>query len=135
MYELRRAIDHLTPRSESLDLTTDDDEKLRAHVPEDYHDLSWMFKKTTADKLPPNCPYDHKIPLKEGFAPPFGPLYKQSKQELETAWNWLQTNLSKGFVRASSSPGGAPILFAKKKDGTLRLCIDYPSLNEGTIKN
>ena len=40
IYKLRRAIDHLTPHSESLDLTTDDDEKLRAHVPKDYHNLS-----------------------------------------------------------------------------------------------
>jgi len=79
--------------------------------------------------------YDHKIPLKPDFVPPFGPLYSMSKTELETLWTWIQDNLSKGFIRASSSPAGAPILFVKKKDGTLHLCIDYRGLNEGTVKN
>ena len=40
-----------------------------------------------------------------------------------------------GFIRSSSSPAGAPVLFAKKADGSLRLCVDYRGLNEGTIKN
>src|SRR5690606_7659833 len=80
-------------------------------------------------------PYDHAIPLKEGFTPPFGPLYSLSHNELKTLREWLDDNLSKGFIRASSSPAGAPILFVKKKDGSLRLCVDYRGINEGTIKN
>ena len=94
-----------------------------------------MFKKTVADKLPPHRTYDHKIPLKPDFVSPFGPLYSMSKTELETLWTWIQDNLSKGFIRASSSPAGAPILFVKKKNDTLRLCIDYRDLNEETVKN
>ena len=43
--------------------------------------------------------------------------------------------LDKGFIRPSVSPWGAPVLFVKKKDGTLRLCIDYRLLNQVTIKN
>jgi len=44
-------------------------------------------------------------------------------------------NLANGFIQRSSSPAAAPILFAKKKDGGLRLCVDYWALNLGTVKN
>jgi len=57
------------------------------------------------------------------------------RTELQTLKEWLEENLSKGFIRASSSPAASPILFVKKTDGSLRLCVDYCGLNEGTIKN
>ena len=47
----------------------------------------------------------------------------------------MEELLSKGFVKASTSPWGAPVLFVKKKDGSLRLCIDYRQLNKVTIRN
>ena len=47
----------------------------------------------------------------------------------------LKELLDRGFIRPSTSPWGAPVLFAKKKDKTLRLCIDYRQLNRVTIKN
>src|SRR5690606_37892875 len=112
-----------------------DEDLLPTMVPEEYHKFLPLFKKALADKLPPHRAYDHRIPLKEGFAPPFGPLYSLSHNELKALCKWLEENLSKGFIRASSSPCGAPILFVKKKDGTLRLCVDYRGLNEGTIKD
>jgi hypothetical protein len=54
---------------------------------------------------------------------------------VEALWKWLNENLSKGFIHASSSLAGVPTLFVKKSDGSLRLCVDHRGLNEGTIKN
>jgi hypothetical protein len=55
--------------------------------------------------------------------------------ELEVLQKWLDENLAKGFIQASLSPAGVPILFMKKGDGSLRPCVDYRGLNKGTIKN
>jgi hypothetical protein len=88
-----------------------------------------------ANKLPPHYLYDHHIPLKEGFTPPFGCIYSLSRIELEALRIWLDENLSKGFIHVSSYLAGAPILFIKKGNGSLYLCMDYRGLNEGTIKN
>jgi hypothetical protein len=111
------------------------DEDLEKVVPSEYHEFLPLFSEVVAKALPPHRPYDHRIPLREGFTPPFGPLYSLSHTELKELKRWLEENLSKGFIRASSSPAGAPILFVKKADGSLRLCVDYRGLNEGTIKN
>ena len=73
--------------------------------------------------------------LKEGFSPPFSPLYSLSRPELQALREWLDENLSKGFIRALSSPAGARILLVKKSDGSLRLYVDYRGLNEGTVRN
>jgi len=108
---------------------------LKDYVPAEYHEFLPLFSETLAKNLPPHRPYDHKIPLREGFTPPFGPLYSMSRTELQTLKEWLEENLSKGFIRASSSPAASPILFVKKTDGSLRLCVDYRGLNAGTIKN
>ena len=93
-----------------------------------------LFKKAVADVLPPHRQYDHKITLKEGFTPLFGLIFSLSIPELKALREWLDENLSKGFIRASLSPAGAPILFVKKSDGSLRLCMDYRGLNAGMIK-
>lgn len=66
---------------------------------------------------------------------PFGPIYNLSEKELEALREYLDENLKKGFIRPSESPAGAPILFVKKKDGSLRMCVDYRGINKITIKN
>jgi hypothetical protein len=104
-------------------------------VPAEYHKFLPLFSEAEANKLPPHHPYDHRIPLKEGCIPPFGPIYLLSQTELEALKKWLEENLSKGCTQASSSPASTPIIFVKKGDGSLQLCLDYQGLNEGTIKN
>ena len=85
--------------------------------------------------MPLHQPWDHKIPVEEGTTPPFGPIYGLSATELQALRKYLDENLAKNFIRPSTSPAGAPILFVKKKDGSLRLCVDYRGLNKITIKN
>jgi len=94
-----------------------------------------LFCESIANKLPPHRPYDHCIPLKEGFEPPIGPLYSLAHHELEACKKWIAENLDKGFIWASLSLAGAPILFVKKGDGSLQLVVDYRGINEGTVKN
>ena len=58
-----------------------------------------------------------------------------SQVELDTLKSYIDEMLSKGFIRTSNLPIGAPVLFVKKKNGTLRLCVDYRALNKITVKN
>jgi len=58
-----------------------------------------------------------------------------SELELKVLHDYIDDMLQKGFIRPSESPAGAPVMFAKKKDGSLRLCVDYRGLNRVTIKN
>ena len=94
------------------------------------------FSSTSAEQLPPHGPeVDLTIKLMGGKQAPYGPLYPLSPAELEVLRGYIQENLAKGFIRPSKSPAAAPILFVQKKDGTLRLCVDYRGLNAVTVKN
>lgn len=111
------------------------EETLRSLIPPDYHDFLKLFLKKSADRLPPRRYVDHAIELEEGTKPPFGPLYNMSELELKALREYLEENLSKGFIRASKSSAASPVLFVKKPDGTLRFCVDYRGLNTITKKN
>jgi len=104
-------------------------------IPPEYHEFADLFSKTEAKKLPPHRPYDHQIPLEPGTTPPFGTIYSLSPMELETLQKYIEDNLNKGFIRHSQAPCGAPVLFVKKADGSLRLCVDYRGLNKISKKN
>ena len=106
-----------------------------SHVPEEFHEFADVFSKKEADKLPPHRPSDHRIELVEGAKPSQGPIYNLSPVELEALRKYVDDNLRKGFIKHSHSPFSAPILFVKKADGSLRLCVDYRGLNKITIKN
>ena len=78
---------------------------------------------------------DFCIELNPGTSPISMTPHRMAPIELQELRVQLQELLDKGFIRPSTSPWGAPVLFAKKKDRTLRLCIDYRQLNRVTIKN
>ena len=85
--------------------------------------------------LPEHQPYDCAIDLQEGSQPPFGPIYNLLQAELMELWKYIDKNLAKNFIRHSKSPASVPILFVKKKDDLLRMCVDYQGLNKVTKKN
>ena len=86
-------------------------------------------------RLPPRREVDHQIELVPGAKPPAMTPYRMAPPELEELRKQLKELLDAGHIRPSKAPFGAPVLFQKKKDGTLRLCIDYRALNKVTVKN
>jgi hypothetical protein len=85
--------------------------------------------------LPPERDVEFSIELKPGTSPVSRRSYRMPPNELAELKTQLQDLLEKGFIRPSSSPWGCLAIFVKKKDQTLRMCVDYRPLNEVTIKN
>ena len=85
--------------------------------------------------LPPEREVEFSIELLPGTSPISRAPYRMEPTELRELKAQLQDLIDKGFIRPSTSPWGAPVLFVKKKDGTLRLCVDYRQLNKATVKN
>src|SRR6266487_4175760 len=104
-------------------------------VPKEYLDYADVFDASAAGILPEHHPMEHRIDLEPGKEPPWGPIYPLSEPELETLRLYLESSMEKGWIRRSTSPAGAPIMFVPKKDGGLWLCVDYRGLNRITVKN
>jgi hypothetical protein len=85
--------------------------------------------------MPPDHEIEFVIELVPGTAPIFKRPYRMAANQLAEIKEQLQELLDKGYIRPSASPWGAPVIFVPKKDGTQRMCVDYRSLNEVTIKN
>ncbi|KAH0665419.1 hypothetical protein KY285_026625 [Solanum tuberosum] len=85
--------------------------------------------------MPPDRDIDFCIDLEPGTRPISIPPYRMAPTKLRELKVQIQELLDKGFIRPSASPWGAPVLFVKKKDGSIRMCIDYRQLNRVTIRN
>jgi hypothetical protein len=101
-------------------------------VIEEYMDV---FPVDLPKGLPPERAIDHQIELIAGSSPPYRPTFRMSPLELQEVKKQVDELLVQGKIRLSKSPYGSPVLFVKKKEGTLRMCIDYRALNKLTIKN
>ncbi|GKE32404.1 putative reverse transcriptase domain-containing protein, partial [Tanacetum coccineum] len=85
--------------------------------------------------LPPTRQVEFQIDLVPGFTPVSRAPYRLTLSELQELSTQLQEFSDKGFIRPSSSPWGAPVLFVKKKDGSFQMCIDYRELSKLIVKN
>jgi hypothetical protein len=103
--------------------------------PEIFQEYKQLFSEIEADKLPPHRDYDCAIDTVPGSQPPYSKHYSLTVEEDKVLQEYIATNYKKGFIRKSSSPYGSPCFFVKKKDGSLRLCVDYRGLNKITLKN
>ncbi|KAL2888509.1 retrovirus polyprotein [Ceratocystis lukuohia] len=104
-------------------------DQVKAALPKQYADL-WEAFAHAGERLPPHKPgLDTKLEIEPGKEAPWGPLYQMSRDELLVLRKTLTELVEKGFIRTSSSPAGAPVLFARKPGGGLRFCVDYRALN------
>ncbi|GJY41070.1 putative reverse transcriptase domain-containing protein [Tanacetum coccineum] len=85
--------------------------------------------------IPPTRQVEFRIDLVPGATPVARAPYRLAPSEMKELAEQLQELTDKGFIRPSSSPWGAPVLFVKKKDGSFRMCINYRELNKLTVKN
>src|SRR5260221_711751 len=101
----------------------------------EYRDFRNIFSGEKVGTLAPHRPYDLQINVEEGAKPIHRPIYSLSPPELVALQEFLKEHTKSGFIRPSKSPWGSPVLFVKKKDGSLCLCMDFPALNRVTEKD
>jgi hypothetical protein len=101
----------------------------------EFLEYAHVFSKTASERMPTSKPYDHPIDLEEGKVPPYSKVYPMAQNEKSAMNEWVDEQLAKGYIRESQSPAAAPVFFVKKKDGSLRLVVDYRKLNAIIIKN
>ena len=105
-------------------------------IPTKYSDFTDIFSSELVSKLLEYTEINnHAIKLVDDWQPSYGPIYSLGLVELETLKTYIETKLANSFIRPSKSPAGAFILFNKKPNRSLRLCVYYWGLNNLTIKN
>jgi len=117
----------LLPHDELLlsrgDGTKKEEEMIRkddwGYIPDKHSELMDVFSKTKMDTLARHWSIDHVINLEPGCKIPYGRVYNLSEVELKMLQAYIQTHLANGFIQRPASPAAAPMLFAKKKDGSL----------------
>ena len=106
-----------------------------SNVPSEYHEFANVFSKNKAEVLISYRSYGLKINLEEGAQSPVGPIYSLSASKQEAQKEFIEKNLNMALILLTSFLYGTPVLFIKKKDGSLYLCINFYSLNlkRGTL--
>ena len=111
------------------------DPKVKGELSKILEEYGDIFPEKLPYGPPPQCVIDHEIEVVLGSTPPHKSPYRLSNAEMEELRTQVDTLLEQGWIRPSSSPYGAPVIFVPKKNGQWRMCIDYRALNKITIKN
>ncbi|QRW25224.1 Retrotransposable element Tf2 protein [Rhizoctonia solani] len=106
-----------------------------ADLPPQYHEFAKVFGKEEFKVLPPHREYDISIDLVPDAKLTPGPIYGMTDAESKALKQHIDEELATGKIRPSTSSAGAPVMFVKKADGSLRLVVDYRKLNKVTHKN
>ena len=106
-----------------------------SNIPSKYYEFADIFSKTKAETLPLHYSYNLKINLEEGAQPLVGLIYSLLASEQENLKKFIDENLNIGFIRPTSSLHSILVLFVKKKDGSLCLCVDFCGLNHISEKD
>ena len=120
-------------------LKEEGDDRSEEPMPKEIEGVLEEFKDVMPPELPKRLPLrreeDHKIELESGARPPAMGPYMMAPPELEELRRQLKELLDAGFIQPSKAPYGVLVLFQKKHDGSLRMCIDYRALNKVAVKN
>ena len=123
---------HFTIQAKSTTIS----EKINlSSILKEYHEYANVFSKSKAETLAPHRPYGRWIDLEKDSHPSVGTTYSLSKFEQKALKEFIDENLTNGFIHSMSSPHRAPVLFIKKNDGSLQLCVDFHKLNRITKKD
>ncbi len=126
---IMRVLDEFEPKKATNLVTSS---KCIKRILEEFSD---MMPEKLPENLPPRRRVDHAIEVMPRVAPPCKAPYRMSHEELKEFKVQLEKLLARGYIKLSKSPYGAPVLFVHKKDGTLKMCVDYRALNKATMKN
>jgi len=112
-------------------VTTDDG----GRFPAQYQEFVEVFSMKKSEIIPQHRQIDHTIDLEPEYKQPYWRINILSQFKLKTLKAYIKMNLANGFIQQSSSSTAAPILFAKNKEGRLRLDVDYRALKLGKVLN
>ena len=105
---------YLMARDGKVELKTTGLDLATQLIPQEYHEYLSVFSEEEARALPPRRYVDHAIPIVDGGKPPFGRMYSMSDQDLKELKQWIEDNLSKSFIRASTSSAASPLIIVRK---------------------
>jgi transposase InsO family protein/predicted aspartyl protease len=134
--EIEGVINELSASQDPFQEDPETEQLINKLLPPEYQEFKGAFSKSESNRLPPHRDYDHKIELESPLPSSYSPLYRQSTTELQVLKQYILENLDRGFIEpAGQVPFASPVLFVKKPDGSLRLCVDYRKLNALTRKD
>ncbi|KAM5354848.1 hypothetical protein ACJ41O_001494 [Fusarium nematophilum] len=113
---------------------TPEEERLK-NIPPQYRIYEKLFREELETGLPEHTHYDLEIEFIDGKQPGFSKLYPLNEAQLPVLKQYIEENIRKGYIRESKSSVGYPVMFVPKKNGKLRLCVDFRMLNEITVKD